>query len=188
MGLDGVGMQKRLRSALPHERGDFGERLHRANLVVDRHHRDELHRPIEGVGETIEVDPPVPVDADDAPAAVLDRVKNGVVFDGRTNGNRVGAGPAQHPEDGHVVGLGAVAAEHDLARIDAEAARDVVAGLIDRPPRVACQRVATRRVRVALREERKQRRHGFGAHRRAGRVIEVCHRGHGHEATGMLSR
>ena len=155
------------RGALPNERGDFSERLHRANLVVDGHHRDELHRSVERVGETIEVDPTVPVDTDDSPTAVLDRVKNGVVFDGGAHGDCVGTGLPHDPEDGHVVRLGA-SPHKTTSPTWRRDARDS-SRLRQSPPASRSAR-ATRGVRVPLREAEARR---DGSSRSRLSLIEV---------------
>ena len=91
-----------------------------------------------------------------------------------------------HAEDRHVVGLGAVTGEDDLARVDPEATGDDLAGLVERLTGDAGGTVRARGVAVALGEERQHRLHGLRTHGGARGVIEVGERvGHRERVRGL---
>ena len=114
---------------------------------------------------------PERVDADDRAVPRLDRraARRGA----RRPGTRRRHRAIERAEDRGVVGLGAAAGEHDLARPAAEHVGDVVAGLVDRLAGLACEAVRARRVGELLGEERQHRRRPPRAHRRGRRVVEV---------------
>jgi hypothetical protein len=144
--------------------GDLGDRLDHADLVVDGHHRRPTRRLKSGTVESS-------AGAVDAPRCdrVLDRMEHRVVLDRRAHRDATSGGTPST----EVVGLGAVAGEDDLARIDPQQRGDQLARLVDRLAGLARSTVRSRRVAEVLGEVRQHRLDRLGSHRRARRVIEV---------------
>ena len=181
-GLHGVGVEGDALFAA--ERADLGDGLHRADLVVGEHHRDEA-----GVGadrglHVLETDHAVGVHVEqrDLKALLLqlgERVQHGVMLE--LCGDQVlfalaraGAGGR---DDGLVVGLAAAGGEVDLARLGVEAFRDGLARLGDRLLRSLAEGVEAGGVAVVLEQVREHRVEGGAAHTGGGRV--VCVNEHG---------
>ena len=157
--LDGVDMEQEP-APRPDDRRDLGDRLDRADLVVREHDRDEDRAVGDRALDVLGVDAPVAVDRDldDLEAElleVLERVADGVVLDGRRH-DAVSARPAgpRGALEREVVGLGAAAREHDLARVRADRAGEPLVGVVERLPGDAAERVRRRRVAERAAEER----------------------------------
>ena len=155
-----------------------------ADLVVDGHHADDRDVVAERVGERVELARGRHAStAHHRAGEALDGVQHGVVL--RGGAHRAPAVAADGADDRRVVGFRAAPREHDLARAAADRRGDVVAGLVDRPPRVAGEAVRSARVGEALGEERQHRVDRGLAHRRRRRVVEVDQPvGHAVEANG----
>ena len=160
-------------------RGDLGDRLDRADLVVGEHDRDQ-DRPVGERGlELVGIDPAVAVDRqlDDLEPELLEvaqRVTDRVVLD-RRGDDAVAAGLARPGGalEREVVGLGAARGEDDLARLGVQALGQSFVGLVERRARDAPVRVRRAGVPERLGQERQHRVEDLATQRRRGRVIEV---------------
>ncbi len=114
------------------ERRRLGDRIDRADLVVDGHHRDNADGGLgrQHFAKLVEIDPARGVDADDAAAAVLDAVQHRVVFGRGADSDTAVA--LQCAGDGRIVALGTATGEDHLAGRTTDHLGDDVTGLIDR--------------------------------------------------------
>ncbi len=184
--LHGVGVHRD--AELAGDRGQLGNRLDRADLVVGPHDRDQRERvgvARHDVAQRVGRDAAVGVDrqGDDLGALVLgqpvDGVQHGMVLDSADDDPapaRVGV--AAGPEDAldrEVVGLGAAGGEDDLRRARAEGRGQLLAGLLDPPTRGAAGPVQRRGV-AHLTHGLGDGGDGVGKHRGRGSVVQVGHR------------
>ena len=164
-------------------RGDLGDRLDRADLVVGEHDRDEDRLVVEGRLELVGVDAAVAVDRqlDDLEPELLEvaqGVADRVVLDRRGHdpvaARLAGPGGALERE---VVRLGPAGREDDLAALRVEPRRDALVGVVERRP--GRPPVAVRRARVAERlgQERQHRVEDLAPERRRRGVVEVDRHG-----------
>ena len=131
--LRGVRVEHGTGCSLADDVGDGRQRLDRAGLVVDEHHRHERDVLVEGARQRVEVDDAPPVDGHDATSGRRHRMEDGVVLD-RAAHDRA-AVRAEHAADGEVVGLGAAAREHDLAGLTADDCGELLTRAVERRSR-----------------------------------------------------
>ena len=120
--LDGVGVDQHLGCPLPDATDDLGERLDRADLVVDEHDRDDRGTGVDRGGDGVEVDDARGRDRQPGHPEALGgeavaRRQHALVLErGRDHAVAppVGPGPAGRALHREVVGLGAAGGEHDL--------------------------------------------------------------------------
>ena len=188
-GLDRIGMEHGVGCVPADELGDAVEGLEGADLVVDRHHRDQTDTgPLAGLparrlgGEHLDqllgVESSGGIDTDHPSTQLLHRIEHGVMLD-RTahddtggDGDRIGAGPARR-EHREVVRLGPTARVDDVAGEGAEELGEFLAGLIDRPTSIPGPSMGAGGVGVAIGEERQHGLDRVGSHRPGGRMVEV---------------
>ena len=165
--------------------GEFGDRLHRADLVVGPHDGDQRclrGRPGKGGGEVIDADVAAPVGFQPRRRGafgsheVLDRVQDCMVFDatGDHHAARVVCRDSrpEGPLDGQVVRFRAAAGEDDLRGPGIEGGADPLSGLLDEG--TGSSPGGVQRTGVAhLGERRGIRLEGSRGHRRGRRVVEV---------------
>ena len=162
-----------------HPPRDLGDRLDRAHLVVGEHDRDEDGPVGELRLEGVRVDPAVAVDRqlDDLEPELLEvaqRVADRVVLDRRRHDPMaVRLARPRRALQGEVVRLGAARREHELARLDAEARRQPVVGVVEPGPCHPPEGVRRRRVPEGVREERQHRVEDLAADRGRRRVVQV---------------
>ena len=191
-GLDRVGMHRD--AEFGPDRGELGDRLDRADLVVGPHQRDEsglggvlleLRAQVGGRDDAVGVDR----EQDELGAGLLGQplrgVEDGVMFDRRgddpaTAGVGVPLCPVD-PLDRQVVGLGAAAGEDDLGGPGTDRRGDGLAGLLE-PTTCGATGSVQRRGVTRLREDGRHRLDGFGQHLRRSGVVEVDRRLHGRSA------
>ncbi len=162
-------MEHRAGSSFAHDLGHVGERLDRADLVVGEHHRHERHRVVERRRQCGEIDDAVAIDVDDAAADTVHGIEHGVVLDGGAD-DRAAVGA---PEDRRVVGFGATAGEHDLARPATERLGHDDPDVVDRVTGRTGHRVGAGRIAIRLGEVREHRLDRFRTHGRARRMVEI---------------
>jgi len=180
--LDGIDVEQEA-LARPHARGDLGDRLDRADLVVGEHDRDQDRLVVEGRLELVRVDPAVAIhrQLDDLEAELLEvaeRVAHGVMLDRRGHDPVAAAlaGPGR-PLDREVVRLGAAGREDDLAGFAVESGRDALVGIVEGRSRDAPVGVGRARVAERFGQERQHRVKDVSPQRRRGRMIEVDRHG-----------
>ncbi len=179
--LHRVGVQHRCGARSRDERGDLVERLDRADLVVHEHHRHHDGVLVERVGQGAERHDAVVPDAHLGDAEALGsepvrRCEHALVLEGGGHDAVAvtrGAGRARAPFTARLsasvppaVNTSSAGAAPRSAAISSRASSSAVFA-------ARAHRVATRRVAVGAREERRHRRHGLLAHRRGGGVVEV---------------
>ena len=160
---------------------DLGDRLDRAELVVDQHDRDDR-----GVGAHRRDD----VGGGDHARAVgrhhgqlvalADQHLGGAQHRGvldRGDDQVTAARARRRADQAQRIGLGAAAGEQDLRRRRrAQQLRDPLARLLDRARRRRAQRVRRRRVREQVARRARHRLQHFGRRRRRGGVVQINHR------------
>ena len=123
-------------------RGDLGERLDDADLVVGEHHRDEARVVAEGVGDFLRIEPAGPraaglLDVEQrhvvaAAGEAGERIEHGLVL-GRDADEMVAAAALALGDaaDGEVVALGGAAGEDDFLGVGADRRGDRFARRVD---------------------------------------------------------
>ena len=164
------------RRAVAHERGDGGEVVDGADLVVHRHdrHDADVVGPAERLLERVEVDASPCRSSTATTVPPWRSTACSTAWCSAAGHTARPARAAHRAGDGGVVALGAAAREHDLAGPAADHGGDLVAGVVDGPAGVAGESGASRSGwRSARTEERQHRLDRRRPHRRRRRVVEV---------------
>lgn len=188
-GLHSISVQDRSRSVLADQFCNAIDRLNAADLVVDRHHRNESHSGAIALRRTfrfvakdfdkcVGIQRTKRIDAHNPTVEMLDRVENGVMLDS-TGDNNPGpfgerAGPcATRPEHRKIVGLGATGGVDDLAGLSPKKFGQFVPSLVNGAPGITGPLMCPGRIGEPISEERQHRLDRFGSHRPGRRMIEV---------------
>ena len=182
-GLRGVAVQRH--AALAADRGDLGERLDHADLVVGEHDADQRRVVAERVGDLLRVEPAgaraaVLLDVEQrhvvaAAREARQRIEHGLVLG--ADADEVIAAAARalgDAADGEVVAFGGAAGEDDLRGRGADRRSDRRPRPLDGLARRVAERVADAAgVAVLLREVRQHRLDDARVDARRGVVVEV---------------
>ena len=162
-------MHERIRCHVVDGVRDIAHRLDRSELVVDRHHRNNLGRRSHVLHHCIDVHNPVYVRRRDDGPLTLGRFEDRWML-GRPNDDRARAMPAP---DGQVVRLGSTTGKDHFAAFEAGRLCDHRTGFIEGLTGATTSPMRCRWVGMLLGKPRHHRLQRLGAHGRRRSMIEI---------------